>query len=165
MFEIGEYIVHGRNGVCKVEDITHIEMSGADKDKLYYVLLPMKSEGSKIFFPVDSDRIVMRSIVTKDEAENIVSNIKDIEPMWIDNEKQREIRYKEAISSCDCTQLIGIIKTLYERNKERMEQGKRATYVDDRYLKEAKENLHEEFSIALGIEKDEVERYIAEHID
>lgn len=164
MFKIGEYIVHGRNGVCKVEDITHIEMSGADKNKLYYVLLPVKSEGSKIFFPVDSDRIVMRSIVTKDEAENIVNNINEIEPMWIDNEKQRELKYKEAISSCDCTKLIGIIKTLYGRNRERMEQGKRATYVDERYLKEATENLHDEFSIALGIEKDEVEQYIAEHI-
>lgn len=164
MFKIGEYIVHGRNGVCKVEDITNIEMSGADKDKLYYVLSPLKSEGSKIFFPVDSDRIVMRSVVTKDEAENIVSNIKDIEPMWIDNEKQRELRYKEAISSCDCTQLIGIIKTLYVRNKERLEQGKRATFVDDRYFKEARETLFDEFSVALGIGKDEVEKYIAEHI-
>lgn len=164
MFKIGEYIVHGRNGVCKVEDVTNIEMSGADKDKLYYVLSPLKSEGSKIFFPVDSDRIVMRSVVTKDEAENIVSNLKDIEPMWIDNEKQRELRYKEAISSCDCIQLIGIIKTLYVRNKERLEQGKRATFVDDRYLKEAKETLFYEFSIALGIGKDEVEKYIAEHI-
>lgn len=106
----------------------------------------------------------MRSIVTKDEAENIVNNINEIEPMWIDNEKQRELKYKEAISSCDCTKLIGIIKTLYGRNRERMEQGKRATYVDERYLKEATENLHDEFSIALGIEKDEVEQYIAEHI-
>lgn len=165
MFKVGEYIVHGRNGVCKIEDITPVEMSGADKDKLYYVLLPMKSEGSKIFFPVDSDKIVMRSVVTKDEAENILKNIKDIEPIWIDNEKQRELKYREAISSCDCTQLIGIIKTLCERSKERMEQGKRVTYVDDRYFKEAKETLHDEFSIALGMEKDEVEKYIAKHIE
>ena len=38
---------------------------------------------------------------------------------------------------------IRIIKTLHMRNKERVQQGKKITYVDDRYLKEAKENLYE----------------------
>ncbi len=165
LFKVGDYIVHGRNGVCKVMDIIHIDISGADKNQLYYTLIPMKSEDSKIFYPVDSDRIVMRSVLTKEEAENIMSEIKDIEPMWIDNEKKREAQYKEAISSCDCEKLICIIKTLYERNTERIAQGKRITYVDDRYLKEAKRNLHDEFSIALGIDREEVEKYIREHIE
>ncbi|MFQ9514489.1 MAG: CarD family transcriptional regulator [Eubacterium sp.] len=164
MFKVGDYIVHGRNGVCKVEDITHIDISGADKNQLYYTLVPLKSTGSKIFYPVDSDKVIMRSVVSKKEAENIVAEIEEIEPIWIDNDRQRESRYKEVISSCDCEKLIGIIKTLYERNRERTAQGKRITYVDDRYLREARENLHDEFSIALGIDKEEVERYIQEHI-
>lgn len=164
MFKVGDYIVHGRNGVCKVIDITHIDISGADKDQLYYTLVPMKSEDSKIFYPVDSDKVTMRSVVSKQEAKKIVSEIDDIEPMWIDNDRQREEKYKEAISSCDCNQLICIIKTLYARNQERIAQGKRITYVDDRYLKEAKQNLHDEFSIALGIKPTEVEQYIEEHI-
>ena len=106
----------------------------------------------------------MRAVVSEKEAKDIVSGIKDIEPMWIDNDRQREEKYKEAISSCDCQQLICIIKTLYARNEERIAQGKRITYVDDRYLKEAQQNLHDEFSIALGIEPSEVEKYITEYI-
>ena len=43
MFNKGEYIVHGRKGVCKVEDITHLDIDGADKKSLYYVLIPMKN--------------------------------------------------------------------------------------------------------------------------
>ena len=35
MFEIGEYVVCGAKGVCQIRDITHIDMSGADKEKLY----------------------------------------------------------------------------------------------------------------------------------
>ena len=27
MFEIGEYIVYGVKGVCRIEDITHIDIS------------------------------------------------------------------------------------------------------------------------------------------
>ena len=106
----------------------------------------------------------MRSVETEQEAKEIVEGIGDIEPMWIDNDRQREEKYKEAISSCDCQKLICIIKTLHARNRERIAQGKRITYVDDRYLKEAKQNLHDEFSIALGIKPTEVEKYIEEHI-
>lgn len=164
MFKVGDYIVHGRNGVCKVVDITHLDMLGVDKDQLYYALVPMKSEDSKIFYPVDSDKVVMRSVVTKDQAEDLVSEIKDIEPMRIENDRQREAKYKEALVSCDCKQLICIIKTMYARNKERIGKGKRITYVDDRYLKEAKQNLNDEFSIALGIEPREVEKYIKAQI-
>lgn len=164
LFNIGDYIVHGRNGVCKIEDITHIDISGADKKQLYYVLSPMKTPGSKIFFPVDSDKVIMRAVVTKEEAENIVKSIESIEPAWIENERQRELKYKEAIGTCDCIQWISIIKTLYLRNQERLEQGKKITFVDDRYYKEAKQNLYDEFSIALGIDKDEVEDYIEQHM-
>ena len=85
MFKVGDYIVHGRNGVCKVVDITHLDMSGVDKDQLYYALVPMKSEDSKIFYPVDSDKVVMRSVVTKDQAKDLVSEIKDID---INNEEK-----------------------------------------------------------------------------
>lgn len=165
MFEIGEYIVHGRKGVCRVEDITHIDIMGANRKQLYYVLVPMKSMESKIFFPVDSDKVITRAILSKEEVENIINNIQKIEPMWIDSERQREMIYKEAINSCDCVKLIGIIKTLYQRSKERVEQGKKITFVDDRYLKEAKDNLYNEFSIALNIDKDDVEKYINSHVN
>ena len=26
MFEKGEYIIYGRSGICKIEDITHLSM-------------------------------------------------------------------------------------------------------------------------------------------
>jgi CarD family transcriptional regulator len=164
VFKVGEYIVHGRNGVCKVADITHIDISGADKNQLYYTLVPEKNKGSKIFYPVTGGKIAMRPVMTKEEAEIMVTKMSDIKPTWIENDRQREMLYKEAIGSCDCQRLIGIIKTLYERNMERVAQGKRITYVDDRYLKEAKQNLNDELSIALGMDRSEVETYIKEHI-
>ena len=46
MFEIGEYIVYGVKGVCRIEDITHIDISGADKDRMFLPRLAMAVEGS-----------------------------------------------------------------------------------------------------------------------
>ena len=91
MFNKGEYIVHGRKGVCKVEDITHLDIDGADKKSLYYVLIPMKNQDSKVFYPTDNDKIPMRTIHTKDQVEEIVEHINEIEPIWIENERSNRI--------------------------------------------------------------------------
>ena len=48
MFEKGEYIVYGHNGICEVEDITHLNLSGVDKGKLYYVLAPLNKKAVSI---------------------------------------------------------------------------------------------------------------------
>ncbi len=164
MFKKGEYVVHGRSGVCVVDEITTIDISEADKDQKYYVLVPVKTPESKIFFPVDNDKIVLRSILTKNQARKVLRDMKKVEPVFIANDRQREVVYKEAIASCDCMKLAEIIKTLQVRSKEREKQGKRNTFVDDRYLKEAKDFLNHEFSIALEIDLDEIEDYIIEKI-
>ena len=38
MFLVGDKIIYGENGVCTVEKIEPLAMSGAPKDKLYYHL-------------------------------------------------------------------------------------------------------------------------------
>ena len=47
---------------------------------------------------------------------------------------------------------------------ERLKQGKKATATDDKYLKQAKENLYNELAFVLGKEKSEMEQIISEHI-
>ena len=55
MFQKGEYIVYGQHGICLVEDITHLNMSEADEKKLYYVLVPVGTRGSRIYYPADRE--------------------------------------------------------------------------------------------------------------
>ena len=42
---------------------------------------------------------------------------------------------------------------------------KKITYVDEKYLREAKEVLYDEFSLALDIDKPQVENYIINNIN
>ena len=56
MFEVGEYVVYGVKGVCRIEDITHIDISGADKNRLYYVLAPVGDGNGRIYAPTDNRR-------------------------------------------------------------------------------------------------------------
>lgn len=164
-FEIGEYIIYGMTGVCKVEDITTLDMEGVSKDRLYYVLQPLNAKNGKIFTPVDNDKCTMRKVLSKDEACNLIDQIPSIDQLWIINDKQREEKYKAAIKSCDCREWIGVTKTLYLQKQTRLAQGKRLTEMDERYLRMAEEHLFSELSIPLGIPKEEMEKYIADRIE
>ena len=159
MFEIGEFIVHGNAGVCKVEKIGPLE-SSFDKEKIYYTLSPCYTSGSKVFTPVDTTKIIMRPVIEKDEAKQLIDNIDKIDNLWIQEEKQREADYKESFKKCDCTELVRIIKTIYLHKQERIEQGKKITAVDDRYFKLAEDRLYGELAVSLEMEKDEVKDYI-----
>ncbi|MGL5437973.1 MAG: CarD family transcriptional regulator [Lachnospiraceae bacterium] len=164
MFEKGQYIVYGTSGVCKVEDITTMNMEGISNERLYYVLAPMSQNGGKIFTPTDNQKTLMREILSKEEADRLIQDIPEIEELWIANEREREEKYKICMRSCDCREWIKIIKTLYLRKQERMEQGKKVTATDEKYLRMAEDHLYSELSIPLGIPKDRMENYITGHI-
>lgn len=165
MFSKGEYIVYGTTGVCLVKDIITMDRDDVPKDKLYYVLEPAGTTGSRIMTPVEGNKNIMRRVLNREEAYQLIDSIKDVEKLWVADEKQRELRYKEALKTCDCREWVGIIKTLYLRKKDRMVHGKRLTEVDERYMKKAKENLYGELAIPLGIPAAEVEKFITARID
>ncbi len=164
MFEKGEYVVYGTKGVCQVEDITHVDMPGADKERLYYVLCPVHNTSGKIFSPIDNQKIVMRKVISEDEAKELIAEIPSIEELWISNEKEREAKYKEAVLSCDYKDWVGVMKTLYIRKQRRIAQGKKVTALDEKYLHLVENELYDELSIALHIPANQMERHIKEQI-
>lgn len=164
MFEVGEYIVYGSKGVCLVEDITHVDIPGADKDRLYYVLGQMENDTGKIYVPTDNDKVKMRKVISKKAAADLIQEMPQIEQLWIEDDKRREARYKEAMRTCDYHDWVSIIKTLYFRKKERTAQGKKITALDEKYLKAAENELYSELSLTLGVPKAEMTEYIKEQL-
>ena len=160
MFEKGERIIYGSSGVCEVVDISMMDMSGTRQGKLYYTLIPVYMNGSKIYTPVDNQKIVMRKLLSKGEVMPLIDQIPDIEPLWIKDEKKREEVYKEALQPCTFEGMIRIIKTLYRRQRVRIENGKRLASLDERYMKMAEDSLYGELSISLDMEREKVAQYI-----
>ncbi|MBQ8279606.1 MAG: CarD family transcriptional regulator [Roseburia sp.] len=165
MFEVGEYIVYGSKGVCQVEDISNVDIPGASKDRLYYVLRQVEGQSGKIYVPTDNDKIVMRKVLTKEAAEDLIRRMPDIEQMWVEDDKRREAMYKEVIRTCDYNEWVSMIKALYFRKRERTAQGKKVTALDEKYLKAAENELYSELSLILGIPKGEVVNYIKTQIE
>lgn len=160
MYEVGEKIIYGENGVCVIEKIAPLEMSGASKDKLYYYLRPFI--GSATYFtPVDSGAF-MRPVISREEAEALIDAIPGIEPAVCNDNRFNHVDafYRELFKKHTCEALVSIVKGLRERMSTRKTKSSRAEST----MKRATDILHGELAVALGIEFGEVENYIRSRI-
>lgn len=163
MFEKGSFVVNANNGICAVSDIIIMNMTGEEKE--YYVLVPIEEKTAKVFLPVDIAEKRIRSVMKKEDAWKLIREIKVVDETLVENEKEREKIYKEAISSRDPKRLISVMKTLYIRRRERLEAGKKTTVVDERYFKLAENQLYNELAFSLGVQKSEVNQIIEDNIE
>ncbi|MGN0408590.1 MAG: CarD family transcriptional regulator [Bacteroides sp.] len=158
MFEKGDMVVCGNNGVCKIEKISKLE--GMDNDIVYYIMRPVYEKSSTVYIPVESHKTPVRKMMNKDEALAFIKEIPEIGTLTLNNEKQREEQYKACMQNAECKGWVTIIKTLYERNNARLTSGKKIISMDERYMRMAKNCLYGELAVSLDIEKDKVESYI-----
>ncbi|MCR5279692.1 MAG: CarD family transcriptional regulator [Lachnospiraceae bacterium] len=155
MFHIDEYVMHVTGGICQVKGISPLEISGADRNRNYYLLVPIRDKSGKVYVPVDND-LCVRKVITRSEADDLIKEIPSIEEIEIDNDKLREVRYKEAIKGCNPKDLIKLLKNLNHRRVNRIREGKKTTATDEKYFKIAEDNLLNELAFALGKEKNEM---------
>ena len=160
MFNVGEKIIYGENGVCTVEKIAPLNMSGASKEKLYYYLTPMIGSGT-YFAPVDT-MAFMRPVMSREEAEALVDSIPGIPPAICNDSRFNHVDafYRDLFKLHTNEALVSVIKGLRCRMAERKTRSSRAEAT----MKRAKDILHGELSVALEIEFGDVEEYIKERI-
>ncbi len=166
MYEIGELIFYGDTGVCTVADITAYNLPEVEKDLLYYVLKPLYHD-YVIYAPVNTAKVYMRPIITKEEAERLIGMILSIH-MENDHSNaflQHEEYYESLLKSHDCTDLIELTNSLYKRKQVAEQQKRKFGATNERFMKRAEELLFGEIAAALGIEKDKVPEYIASKVD
>lgn len=164
MFQVGDYIVYGGHGVCQVKEIGLMKSSIDGQSRNCYTLVPCYSKETVIFTPVDNKKVIMRQIMTREEAEGLIDHMKEAEPLKISDEKRREQSYKDAMRTCEADQLVKMIKAIYQRSQRRTRQGKKATDSDSRYFKMAEDCLYGELALSLEIDKKKVGEYIKSRI-
>lgn len=160
MFSIGDLVVYGGEGVCRVERIGHSAISCADPTREYYTLAPLYHTGH-VMTPVDT-RVLMRPIMTAAEAEAFVASLPTLEAENTAELNQRAARehYQAVVTSYDCARLAAFMKTLYIKRAAAIKSGKKVSQLDERYAKRAEDALYGELAAALGIDRDEVCAYI-----
>ena len=160
MFSVGDKIIYGENGVCTVEKIEALAMAGAQRDKLYYHLIPLTGSGT-YFTPVDSGAY-MRPVMSREEAEALIDAMPGIAPAVCDDNRFNHVDayYKELFRLHSCEALVAIVKGLRSRMATRKTRSSRAEAT----MKRARDSLHGELSVALDLPLSEVEGYIQSRI-
>lgn len=165
MYQVGDLIIYGSTGVCEVAEITMHDLAGADKGQSYYVLKPLY-QNCTISTPVNTTKVFMRPIISKDEAERLIDSIPTIQPEANIGFDMRQLteHYDSFFKNHDCADLIMLALSIYEKRQLLLERKQKFGTVDERYMKRAEELLYGELSAALGIQKDEMPEYIAARV-
>ena len=161
MYQVGELVVYGAEGVCRVAAIGPLEMRGAQKGTDYYTLTPLYGTG-KIFIPVDTN-VSIRPVMTRAEAEALIDRIPEIPEEVYENNNPRLLNehYQALLKSYDCVDLVRMIRAIYAKGQ----RGRRLGQVDERTFKKTEEMLHEELAAALDIPPDQVKDYICRRVE
>ena len=70
MFRVGDWVIYGHEGVCRVEEIGHPTVPGLDPAREYYRLTPYYHAGT-IYAPVDG-KIVMRPVISRSALDDLL---------------------------------------------------------------------------------------------
>jgi CarD family transcriptional regulator len=162
MYQVGDFVFYGNMGVCKIENISVQTLQGVDENQLYYTLNPL-FEKCVVYTPVTNPKVFMRSIISKDEAQQLIDRIPTIRAHAYHSKAIKDLtrHYEASMKSYDCDDLIELTMSIYAKKTEAEEQKRKLGSVDEKFMKRAEDLLFGELSVALGIEKDDVAEYIA----
>lgn len=164
MYQIGDYLVYGSEGVCRVENIGSPKLSGVSREKLYYTLAPCKG-GGVIYTPVDTG-VHMRPPL---EAAALEALLEQLPEMPLCENFPREPRllaafYQQILRTHDCVSILQLYKTLYIKQRTLMGSRKSLNATDQRYWKQAEDLLCSEICFVLNMERLQVVRLLKQKI-
>lgn len=155
MYQIGDQVVYGIHGVCRVVDQ---EERVVDRKKVVYMALePMEQEGSRYLIPTHNP-VAMRKVkpmLTNEELTALLESKEALEDNWIRDENQRKQTYRELISSGDRVRLMQMVRTLYRHKAEQLTAGRKVHICDDNFLRDAEKLLCSEIAAVSGITLEE----------
>ena len=151
MYQVGEYIVHPGQGVCKVDEIV-------DQPQETYMLLPVGARHPmRISFPVASEGR-LRPVLTKAEAEELIGDYPqmDVDGFTERSAAREEEHFKNQIRRGTCRDSVRVVKTFRKRIAEVRARNKKPPVAYERILKQASERSLAELAIALDVTPDDV---------
>lgn len=164
MYNINDTVVYGSNGVCVITAIEERDFSGENIE--YYILQSVSSFRSTFYVPTANSVLTnkLKKIYSRNEIDSLISTMSEKNSLWIDDAVKRKEVYRKIIEDGNRNELLCMIKTLYEKNTELVQQHKKLYSTDEKFLKAAENILYDEFAYSLNISRDEVPEYIKKHI-
>lgn len=160
MFQVGDHVLYGIHGICRITDV---EERTADRKKVcYFVLEPQEQAGAKYYIPTHNEAALakLRHVIGKEELDALLKSDAVRIDVWISDENQRKQRYRELINGGDRTALLQMIGSLHRHRAQQAEAGRKFHQCDENFLRDAQRLINAEFSLVLGIDREQVGSYV-----
>lgn len=165
MYQVGDLIIYGSTGVCKITDITSRDISGKESSQLFYYMTPLY-QSCKILTPINSTKVFMRPIISKVEADRLIDMIPAIQVEAYHNRALNQLaeHYKQSLNTHKCSDLIELSMSIYAKKQYAEQQKRKFGAIDEKFLKRAEDLLFGELAAALCIPKENVPEYIEQRV-
>ena len=156
MFKINDSVIHCREGLSTI--IAMNNMNGKD----YFLVSVNRTSGETIYVPVDTASNIIRPLMSKKDADDLLLYIKKLKKDFNSNTKQRRDAYKKKLSSGDVKEIAYLYRQLYFYEKIGGENNTEIKLgpVDIDMLEHAQNMLMDELSLTYSVNRDKVKDYI-----
>ena len=165
MYQTGQQVLYGIHGVCSITG-TETRRFGKKKSD-YYVLQPVNQPDSRYYIPVGNPAALskLRPLMTRQEMLELLHSDQVRRNVWIPDENQRKLRYREMITQGDRAEILSMIYCLHRHKKEQQRLGRKFHQCDEGFLKDAEKLMNAEFSHILGLEPGQVAPFILREME
>lgn len=160
MYQVGDQVVYGIHGVCRIVDQ---EKRVVDKKMVTYLVLePVGQEGSRYLVPTHNAAAMgkLRAMLSPEELEALMQSEEVRADGWIREENLRKNTYRELITSGDRAGLLRMVYSLYQHKKAQTAAGKKVHLADENFLRDAEKLLASEISVVMNTPQDQARTYL-----
>lgn len=154
MLGIGKVMVHKAHGICTIKEI--LQIGGND----YYKLVPSFDEGMSIFVPVSKEKEFLREVIDKNQADDLVDYMNNLDDSIIDDSKERRDSFHKKLSSGDLKEIAYMCYKLYLLKKAKLNSNAKFCLTDSVMFDKAHKMLFDELALAYKMDRNKIVDYI-----
>jgi CarD family transcriptional regulator len=162
MFSLNDNVMDKNGKIFSIIAVEQKDFGTGNMD--YFVMKPLFrydfNPGYLAYIPVERSESLLRSIITKDEALELIDSISDLDPFPEIAPRERRNFFAKAIASGDRKEVLRVIKSLVQYRETRNKANKPFSDYDRRLLDSLKVMFDNEISLALGITPEMVASFV-----
>ena len=164
MLGIGECVIYGSHGLCRVQDILVPSFLERGKEKEYYQMESAVNTGSVLYVPVDGAEDKVREVIAADEAKDLIEEIEAAPELELPEGKKAEPAIMEVIKRNLTDEMMSLVKSLRKIKAVREAHGKKFAALNEKYLNMAEKLLYTELAFSLKSDKDVIKRRVLDEL-
>ena len=151
MYSLGDCVVYGIHGVCRVAGYEK-QLVGRKRTE-YLVLEPLNQNESRYYLPTANPTAMakLKSILSADEMRTLLTSDEIRRDCWIQDENQRKQHYRDLISGGDRESILRMVCALYRYRAEQVAAGRKFHQCDENFLRDAEKLLSSEIALVLDM--------------